>query len=349
MVSMSSISDQAAYLLGQSARMGLYGAQSAVSVRLSRASLSPEERAYRPQGPLPGTARMRREMLGLIRCDLENIRSGIYPAAAAAGPAPAELLKATRAFFADLPAVLDRRRRRAGAEIRTRAGAEGLPAYYLQNFHFQSGGWLTDESAALYDHQVEVLFSGTADAMRRQGLVPLKRRFGGWRRPRPRLLDIGTGTGRFLKQLRRTLPHVRLAAVEPSPAYRRRALDAVPGARLLDGFAEALPLADASVDGASAVFLFHELPPKIRAAAAAEIARVLAPCGLFVLVDSLQYGDREGFDGLLEAFPHRFHEPYFESYLAADFQALFAPHGLRRIEQTPAFLSKVAVFEKANK
>ena len=30
------------------------------------------------------------------------------------------------------------------------------PRYYLQNFHFQSGGWMTDDSASRYDTQVEV-------------------------------------------------------------------------------------------------------------------------------------------------------------------------------------------------
>ena len=46
----------------------------------------------------------------------------------------------------------------------------------------------------------------------------------------------------------------------------------------------------------------------------AEIARVLKPGGLFVFLDSLQMGDKPGWDGLLEGFPHRFHEPYYRHY-----------------------------------
>ena len=49
------------------------------------------------------------------------------------------------------------------------------PTYYLQNFHFQTGGWLTEESAKLYDTQVEILFGGAADAMRRIALGSLAR------------------------------------------------------------------------------------------------------------------------------------------------------------------------------
>jgi hypothetical protein len=33
------------------------------------------------------------------------------------------------------------------------------PRYYLQNFHFQSGGWMTEDSPERYDTQVEVLFT----------------------------------------------------------------------------------------------------------------------------------------------------------------------------------------------
>ena len=56
----------------------------------------------------------------------------------------------------------------------------------------------------------------------------------------------------------------------------------------------------------------------------AEIARVLKPGGLFVFLDSLQMGDKPGWDGLLESFPHRFHEPYYRSYAIDDLEGMFA-------------------------
>jgi hypothetical protein len=61
--------------------------------------------------------------------------------------------------------------------------------YYLQNFHFQSGGWLTEESANRYDTQVEVLFKGTANAMRRQALPPLAEVFAGRDQRKLRVID----------------------------------------------------------------------------------------------------------------------------------------------------------------
>ena len=49
-----------------------------------------------------------------------------------------------------------------------------MPDYYTQNFHYQSGGWLTEESARIYDVQVETLFFGAAGAMRRQAIPQLR-------------------------------------------------------------------------------------------------------------------------------------------------------------------------------
>ena len=81
------------------------------------------------------------------------------------------------------------------------------------------------------------------------------------------------------------------------------------------GKAEALPLPDNSQDAVTNVFLFHELPPKVRRITIRECARVLKPGGRLVILDSLQCGDRPGYDGLLELFPQNYHEPYYSSYI----------------------------------
>src|SRR5262245_3830837 len=101
-----------------------------------------------------------------------------------------------------------------------------------------------------------------------------------------------------------------------------------------------MPLPDASVEVVTAIFLFHELPPNVRRQVTQEIARVLRPGGLFVFLDSLQLGDRPRWDGLLESFPYRFHEPYYTSYVGDDLDAVFAAAGLTaRLTSTP-FLCK---------
>jgi SAM-dependent methyltransferase len=94
------------------------------------------------------------------------------------------------------------------------------------------------------------------------------------------------------------------------------------------------------------VFLFHELPPRVRREAAREIARILKPGGVLVLADSIQTNDAPDLDRMLEYFPVGFHEPYFGSYLQEDFAGLFGEAGLELEETELAFLTKVMRFRK---
>jgi ubiquinone/menaquinone biosynthesis C-methylase UbiE len=208
---------------------------------------------------------------------------------------------------------------------------------------------MTEESARLYDMQVEVLFSGSANAMRRQALVPIAEALRGRDQRRVAFADIACGPGTFLRQVRQAFPRLPVLAIdlsEPYAAEARRRLGSRPNVRALVAKAEALPLADASLDIATCIFLFHELPPEVRRAVAHEMARVIKPGGLLVFIDSLQPGDEPDYDGLLELFPALFHEPYFESYLADDLEALFGDAGFEVEGKTNAFFSKVLTLRK---
>jgi ubiquinone/menaquinone biosynthesis C-methylase UbiE len=78
-----------------------------------------------------------------------------------------------------------------------------------------------------------------------------------------------------------------------------------------------------------------------------EMARVLKPGGRLIFMDSLQMGDKPGWDGMLEAFPVRFHEPYFRHYAIDDLDAVFTHVGLVMRETATPFMSKMMVREKA--
>jgi ubiquinone/menaquinone biosynthesis C-methylase UbiE len=103
---------------------------------------------------------------------------------------------------------------------------------------------------------------------------------------------------------------------------------------------------DESQDAVTSIFLFHELPPKVRRTVFRECARVLKPGGRLILVDSLQRGDQPDYEGLLELFPQNYHEPYYKSYTSEDFRALATSCGLTHIRDVKAFVSKVMVFDK---
>ena len=84
-------------------------------------------------------------------------------------------------------------------------------------------GWLTEESADRYDTQVEVLFKGTANAMRRQALPPLAEAFAGHDQRRLQLIDIGCGTGRVLDFVKQVWPRLPTLGLDLSEAYIRHA------------------------------------------------------------------------------------------------------------------------------
>lgn len=332
-----------AYGLAQAARVGWFYAQYRAAQRLS----PPSRTAPARRGPFPSAAAVMADLRRLLERDWANIRAGHYKAPWDLVPRPRRVLRQSLRFFADLSQVERRRRARANSEVLAPPHAGRYPRYYLQNFHYQSGGWLSADSAELYDYQVEVLFAGGADAMRRQALVPLREAL--LRAERPRLLDVACGTGRFLSFVRDSWPDVAAAGVDLSPAYlarARRDLARWGGAGLVQGPAEALPFADASFDAVSCIYLFHELPRAVRARVAAEIARVLKPGGRLVLVDSLQLGDAPAYDGLLEHFPHAFHEPYYADYCRQDLAALLAGVGLAVRGQDRAFFSKLLVADR---
>ena len=116
--------------------------------------------------------------------------------------------------------------------------------------------------------------------------------------------------------------------------------------KLSVGKAKTLPVRDQSQDALTSIFVFHELPPKVRRSVFRECARVLKPGGRFVLVNLLQHGDQPDYDGLLDVFPQSYHEPYYRSYLDEDFGAIAKSCGLAHVRDVNAFISKVMVFDK---
>jgi SAM-dependent methyltransferase len=93
------------------------------------------------------------------------------------------------------------------------------------------------------------------------------------------VVDLAAGTGKISRLL---APRTgRLIAVEPLPEMRAVLASQAPTAEILDGTAEQLPLADASVDGVFVGEAFHWFDGD---RALAEIHRVLRPGGGLAVV-----------------------------------------------------------------
>jgi ubiquinone/menaquinone biosynthesis C-methylase UbiE len=301
-------------------------------------------------GPsVPDRQRLYADMAALFRQDLANVEAGIYPLPADHDGSLPTLLRRSRMFFEDLPNIYRRRESGQYLQVRSEDTNSRRPSYYLQNFHFQSGGWMTPDSAQRYDTQVEVLFNGTANATRRQALRPLYEIFSRRDQRHLRLLDVGCGTGRALDFFKQAWPRLPALGIDMSEAYvteARRHLKRWCWIDFIIANAEAIPLEDQSQDAVTCIFMFHELPPKVRRIVFGEFARLLKPGGRLVLVDSLQTGDEPDYDGLLELFPQGYHEPYYLSYLREDFGTMATACGLTPIRDVNAFVSKVMVFDK---
>ena len=283
-----------------------------------------------------------------------DVEAGLYPDPVGRDMRLRDLPKSVRraqAFLKDVAEVDRRRLDRDGTEVRDMDAADPkrFPTYYRQNFHYQTDGWLSEDSAEIYDHQVEALFTGAGDAMRRAALAELVREVRGGDQRQTKVLDLACGTGRFMAQTLRALPKLQLTGLDLSPPYAAAAREAVqrwPQVEVVEGLAETLPFEGNSFDHLISIYLFHELPPRIRPRVIAEAARVLKPGGAFIIADSLQFGDDAGLDGFLEYFPEGFHEPYYKGYLKWAFDPHMHTSGFVSERLNLAFLTKVRVWRK---
>ncbi len=324
-----------------------YHAQHGALLLLLGSYMAAWHRLLRGDLPRPSRAQLRvlRARLGdLLARDLANVERGLYPRDLLFRIPALEALRRLPDLVSEPPRVVWRILRKAHAELPADVDTRRFPGYYRRTFHWQTDGWLSKRSAALYDLEVEALFAGTGDVMRRMALPPLVEHLAGLEEPR--VLDVACGTGRFLRHVLDALPRARAAGLDLSPFYLARAHQLLEGGRavsLVADNAEKMPFRDGYFDAVTAVFLFHELPPRARRRVAREIHRVLAPGGRAVLCDAAQLSDSPELRPFLAAFPMLYHEPFFKSYLRDDLAELLSECGLEVESAEPAFLARVVV------
>ena len=297
---------------------------------------------------------LRRSLAALEDQDWQDAEAGLYPTRQLFDLPWIDWATRYPRLWLDLPSTWMRRKERNVRDLPEEARDELYPSYYLQNFHHQTDGYLSDHSAELYDLQVDILFNGAADAMRRRVIAPLLRgirRFNNRPAATLKVLDVATGTGRTLHQTRAALPDATLIGLDLSEAYLRQANRWLNQGRqglvqLLQGNGEALPFADGSMQAVTCVFLLHELPGDARQAVLAECYRVLEPGGVLVLADSIQLADSPQFSVAMENFRRAFHEPYYPDYIRDDIDARLSAAGFQGITAESHFMTRVWAAQK---
>ncbi|HEY9889466.1 MAG TPA: hypothetical protein V6D02_13765, partial [Candidatus Obscuribacterales bacterium] len=158
----------------------------------------------------------------LLEADWQDAEAGVYPKSLLFDNPWADFFQYYAAIWLDLPAIWERIKTEDVYTFDADINTASFPQYYLRNFHYQTNGYLSDLSANLYDTQVELLFGGTADPMRRRILAPLQRAIAAQPAVTPppaaaeapleplKVLDVACGTARTLKMVREVFPEVSL-------------------------------------------------------------------------------------------------------------------------------------------
>lgn len=297
----------------------------------------------------------------LLQKDWEDAEAGTYSKSLLFDNPWVDFVQYYPAIWFDLPQIWQRVEAKDTQSFDQAIDVSRFPRYYRQNFHNQTDGYLSDLSASLYDTQVELLFGGTADAMRRRILAPLKCALDALRSAQSaapsdlvspmRVLDIACGTGRTLKMLRQVFPEASLFGIDLSPAYLKKANQTLAEEagtlpQLVQGQAEDMPYRSDYFDGVTCVFMFHELPGPVRQQVINEAFRVTRPGSRFIVCDSIQMIDTPELEPIMSNFPATFHEPFYRDYTYDDLTLRLETAGFTDIETRVHFVSKYWVARK---
>lgn len=330
------------------ARSGLYFAESLPLTILASLITGKNREEIADKEKLKG---LWQEIKQLHDEDIKNIERGLYPKEVLKPTGPSNHIATLAKLWWDAAQVAWRMRKRKTKEFSKRAEdlLEDLPDYYRRNFHFQTDGYLSEASAELYDHQVDILFSGAAGAMRRLVIPPLQRHLKSVERGQ--ILELGCGPGSSTSYLAMAFPNVKITAIDLSSPYiktAQRKLKNYPKVDALQADATDLPFKEKSFDAVVSVYLLHELPEEVRIKVISEARRVLKPGGLLVLADSIQYNDDPRFNWALDRFPLNYHEPFYANYVRTPLKSMLESCGFTKSTETHRFLTKVIWSERSS-
>lgn len=283
-----------------------------------------------------------KEVWNTLEWDRGNIARGTYPRSVIKTKSLKEKTLGLFSILKDYPSVI-KRRKKNDTLVKSE---EGFPEYFSRAFHFQSDGYLSPKSAKLYEQQVDILFTGLADIMRRCFLPYLIGQYGFDRSLD--VLEMACGTGKGSEIFKEVFPNSSFTLNDLSPYYLDFAKEKFGSEfRYIQGEADQLSeLDESSFDVTYHIFLFHEIPHEKRKSVLAEQVRLTRDGGYVIVCDSLQTKDRPEWQEVLEDFPKRYHEPFYRNYLEEDIEEMANALGLEKVHGEAVLLTKCLIFRK---
>jgi ubiquinone/menaquinone biosynthesis C-methylase UbiE len=207
-------------------------------------------------------------------------------------------------------------------------GREIIPKYILREFHNFPNGNYSKIMTRRYINNFDRFMLGEIDKLRKRLAAELQ--------GASRVLDIGCSGGGVAAEL--VANGVEdVWGIDPSPYLLKYGADEHPNIKFVQGIAEKTGFPDRRFEGATACFLFHEMPIKYFELSLEEINRILEPGSLLAIGEpspTQAYNGhwemirRYGLKGLYFSwFAKTIHEPFLDPWHQCDLKGLFNKHG----------------------
>lgn len=241
----------------------------------------------------------------------------------------------------DLKPFLLRKSKKDSFDINSQIIGENCPEYFKRNYHYQTDGYFTFESAARYDHQIELLFLGTGHIMRKVAFSSLQPVLKG----NEKILEFGAGSGASGFQFKSLFPNTKLDLLEPGKGYLDYANKIYPKS-FIKTFPEFMEnfKTDIKYDCIFSCFVMHEIPVEFWDKVTDTIKSTLKTGGHLLIVDSQQNSDPKDHHFALDQFQEDFYEPYFDEYRKKTLEDYFQAKGFTLINKNEVLFSKSLLF-----
>ncbi len=228
-------------------------------------------------------------------------------------------------------------------------GREMIPKYILREFHNFPNGNYSKMMAQRYVRNFDRFMLGEIKILRKRMAEAC--------RGCKRVLDVGCSGGGVSAELV-SAGVEDVWGIDPSPYLLKLAAAAYPQVKFVQGIAEETGFPDRRFDGATACFLFHEMPIKYVELSLNELYRILEPGALLIIGEPSPLQARRsrwemfrryGIRGLyFHWFAHTIHEPFLDTWHDCDLEKLFDRHGFDLVEDDVGMPIRYVVARKRN-